>query len=162
MYRLFTLLVLMLVIGDVAGATTFIEPDGVWWSSLSSSEQNDALTGAVNGYVTAQVQVRRFDDFLVTNEVLMEASTLSDGQRMGVSSKIKKALRDAHTYAFTAKPISAYVNAMTQFYSEQPEALRMNFVYALECIEDKPDATCKGVAHNWVQQEQFMQSHYNH
>jgi hypothetical protein len=159
MYRLFTLLVLMVVIGDVAGATTFIEPDGVWWSSLSSREQNDALTGAVNGYVTAQVQVRRSDEFLATNEALVEASTLSDAQRMAVSSKIEKALRDAHSYAFTAKPISAYVDAMTQFYSEHPEAQRMNFVYALECIEDKPDATCKAVADNWVQQEQVMQSH---
>jgi hypothetical protein len=152
MYRLFTFLVLALCLCRVAGATETLTTDGVWWNSLTPSEKVPVMFGATSAYSTGYFQAH-LAQFSADNSELfavMDSLHWTSEQRtkyinalVNVRKKAKPVLLRPD---FSGKPIKAYIDGMDYFYSNHPEASKLEFSWVFECIQNKPPETCDEVA----------------
>ena len=150
MYRFATCLMLAALLSSVAGATTTITTDGLWWAALSDGDKAVIILASTNAY-QAGWEIREVEAAVQDSSSWMsEASRFQDSAaqtsaRFAWRYKFQKNHKVALP-SFNAKKIGAYIDRVNQFYSTYPNSETLEFGYVLTCIADRPLKTCDQVA----------------
>jgi hypothetical protein len=64
---------------------------------------------------------------LTIQRAILKATYLTDSQRSTLISRVENELHEAQYPDFSGKPISVYIDGMTSFYAQHPQALGLNF-----------------------------------
>lgn len=154
MYRFFTVIALALYVASAAGATETLTTDGVWWNELPRDTKVPVMFSATSAYSTGY-SAGQLDQFVDTAAQVLDAMNSlhwSTAQRAKFNDAWAIAIKRHSSVSalpdFSGKPIKAYIDGMDYFYSNHPEASRLNFSFALKCIQNKPAMTCDDVARN--------------
>jgi hypothetical protein len=150
-YRVTAVLFLILLTLSIAGATETVITDGVWWNSLTKGEQGYVMFGATSAYTTGyfngSLAATSYYTTLIT--AVPERMKSTPAQTKKYYDTISGVMKSMALHAppdFSEKPIAAYIDGMNYFYSNHPEASKLDFSYVFACIQNKPTRSCDDVA----------------
>lgn len=151
MYRVVTFAFMMIFLGSIAGATTSLRTDGVWWAALSDSQRVVAVQAISDSYPTAYGIGYTAGGLNNLNAFTgaMRTAHLTDAEQLRVATLFAK-LAAQHTRDTTRpqfrKTFGAYVDGITYFYSSHPTAAELPVSYMLSCVQDNAVLTCDSIA----------------
>jgi hypothetical protein len=138
---------------SAAGATETLSTDGVWWNGLTPNEKAAVMFGATSAY-TRGYSYGVVEERLDSGRAMMAASdslhwtTAQQLKVMDAITKARKTLTPRHVPDFSSKPIKAYIDGMDYFYSNHPEASKLDFSWVFACIQNTLTETCDEAAQN--------------
>lgn len=154
MYRMFAMVVLALFVASSAGATETVTTDGVWWNTLTPSEKSVVMFGSLSAYLTGFRQGHN-TAVNVANDVVAAMDDLhwSVTQQTRFLTMLNKEAKKRPPFVmpdFSGKPVGAYIDGETYFFSNHPEASKAEFSAVFRCIQNNPIETCDKLAQEVV------------
>jgi hypothetical protein len=143
------MVVAILLVGSVAGATETVSTDGVWWNGLDDHEKAVAMFAATSayqaGYFQGQMQMAN-REYIVDLE-LWDHFKVPFQQAVAFTSKDENIHRSAvQTPDFSGRPVGSYIEGVNAFYDSHPDKTTIDFAYVLQCVQNNPTKTCDKVA----------------
>jgi len=150
MYRIIASLVLAICLGTVAGATTTLTADGVWWSEVAEEDRAKIIIAAMDAYQAGWISSTLASSRATPNQWVAEALFFKDSRSESIARfKWRDKYRSAQRLifpSFSEKTIRAYADGINYFYSSHPKNLSVGIGAVLSCIQDIPVRTCDEVA----------------
>jgi hypothetical protein len=129
-------LAIFCISGPMALATESVTFDGVWWRSLSSSEQLVAVQGLLEGYHGG------FNDGWAAAYVTVALDGNASHKHFATLLDHRKSNADA----VYSKTFGTYRNEITDFYDSHPSLVEKPLGLFFSCFADNPGMTCDQVA----------------
>lgn len=143
--RLFAqfLLLQLALLSTSALATTTVEFDGVWWTSLTETQKLAAVQGLIGGYPSGWMSGSFSGEKAFLDAIKSDSSfTLAQKQRLAYLVHKTSGYARMPTYS---KTFGTYVHGIDDFYANHPDRMSIRPEYMVDCLADAPKRSCDAV-----------------
>ncbi len=150
-YRLFTVGILSLLLGSVAGASTPSAPDGSWWTTLGPNEKAAAIFVGSSSYAAGFAAGKlEYQQFYEEKEKRLEAPLPAPMKAKwnAFSDAFARYYQLRKAPAF-GKTLGEYVATLDGYYVPHGSFNDVPVPYLFGCLEDAPRYTCAQLGRFW-------------